>query len=69
MLEGITVYYWIAVLCLYSTGGSCGDPFIYERLFWKESECWIWLGENAQKYARKDCREVKLEIPKRSKVQ
>lgn len=58
----ITQYFWVALLCSQSTGGSCGYFDVYERLFVTEPECWAWIEKNATKYARKDCKQVRYTI-------
>lgn len=61
----VTQYFWIALLCSQSTGGSCGYPDIYERLFVSQAECEQWLRDewlHGARYAKTDCKEVRYTI-------
>lgn len=58
----VTVYYWIALLCSQSTGGSCGYPDVYEQIFKSRAECETWMFKEAKRYALKECKQVQYSI-------
>lgn len=58
----ITVYYWVAVLCSQSTGGSCNYVDVYQDIFTSEDACVNWIDREAKRYALKKCFSVRYTL-------
>jgi hypothetical protein len=63
----VTVYYWVALLCSGSTGGSCYMADIADHLFISKEQCegWIrdeWLAQRLSHDGKYDCKHVRYSI-------
>lgn len=58
----VTQYFWVALLCSQSTGGSCGWPDIYNQLFVSAEQCEQWAVKEATHYARHLCMQVRYTV-------